>query len=91
MLSARNRAIKFFTIFLLVQGLITFMSIHGGTGEIGYVDSIVERAIVPESGVSLALSLTDRRDVSNLFLQVCHPMPFVLFCPFCFKENSHFP
>ncbi|CAA6665292.1 unnamed protein product [Spirodela intermedia] len=53
----------------LFEGLITFMSIHGGTGEIGYVDSIVERAIVPESGVPLALSLTDRKDVSDLFLQ----------------------
>ncbi|MQL81635.1 hypothetical protein Taro_014093, partial [Colocasia esculenta] len=49
--------------------LITFMALHGGLGQVGALDSIVDHAIVPEPGVSMALSPGDREDVSNLFLE----------------------
>uniref|UniRef100_A0A1D1YGQ0 Pre-mRNA-processing factor 39 n=1 Tax=Anthurium amnicola TaxID=1678845 RepID=A0A1D1YGQ0_9ARAE len=53
----------------LFEGLISFMAMHGGGGQVGAIDSIVGHAIVPEPGVSLALSPNDRKDVSSLFLE----------------------
>lgn len=59
-----------FLWLLLLQGLIRFITVHGGAEQIPKLDSIVANAIAPESDVSKAFSSQDREDISKLFLEV---------------------
>ncbi|VAH29454.1 unnamed protein product [Triticum turgidum subsp. durum] len=53
----------------LIKGFIQFMSTYGGSTEIPLLDSVIANAVIPGSGVSTALSLEDREDISLLFLK----------------------
>lgn len=43
---------------------------HGGKRHLNVVDSIVAKAISPESGVSDGLNAKDAEDISSLYLEV---------------------
>lgn len=43
---------------------------HGGKRHLNVVDSIVAKAISPESGVSDGLNAKDAEDISSLYVEV---------------------
>ncbi|KAM1235269.1 hypothetical protein ACFX2J_004753 [Malus domestica] len=53
----------------LLEELINFASMHGGKRHLNVVDSIVAKAISPESGVSDGLNAKDAEDISSLYLE----------------------
>lgn len=43
---------------------------HGGCGQINYVSNIVSSSLTSQPSVSETLRLTDRIDISHLFIEV---------------------
>ncbi|XP_017408166.1 pre-mRNA-processing factor 39-2 isoform X3 [Vigna angularis] len=54
---------------LLLQELIKFSMMHGGTKHMAVIDSIIADTISPRSDGSQGLSAEDAEDISNLYLE----------------------
>ncbi|KAK7318888.1 hypothetical protein RJT34_03595 [Clitoria ternatea] len=54
---------------LLLEELIKFSMMHGGTKQMAVIDSIIADAISPRSDGSQGLSAEDAEDISNLYLE----------------------
>ncbi|XP_049936494.1 pre-mRNA-processing factor 39-1 isoform X2 [Nymphaea colorata] len=54
---------------LLYEALINFETVHGGSKQIAPLESIIQKAVAPEPDVSDALSTSDRKQISYMFLE----------------------
>ncbi|XP_058196087.1 pre-mRNA-processing factor 39-2 isoform X3 [Rhododendron vialii] len=54
---------------LLLEGLIYFLMMHGGVGQVNVVEPIITDAISPVPVASQGLGAKDREDISVLYLQ----------------------
>lgn len=60
----------FFFCLINVQAIIHLESIQSLPKRIGYLDALVEKFVVPSSEHPFAASVTDREEVSCIFLEV---------------------